>query len=276
MPALEERMRLHTFGFIGIVAAVLVSACSSGGSGGGGNNQPAGPSTPTSSTPPLQFTAPTALSGDAGTSFSYSFCRPSLSSTSALCDSSSTNPTGGQPPYSFQLDSGSSLPAGLRLNLNGILNGTPTTATPTTSSGSQFSVCAVDLARNSVCRPVVITIAGSVALVGGFQSQCDRSADPLPGWLNCRGTIRLNVTATIRSGYVSAFMAFPDSGSFFHGETRVTAGTSPGTIDVAVVNNYVPRCPTIPYDTTINVYDGPQSGGATLIKSIPFRWTSCG
>lgn len=89
-------------------------------------------------------------------------------------------------------------------------------------------------------------------------SGCDRSADPLPGWLNCRGTITVSVTQVNRSGFVSVFMAYPDSGSFYHGQVAVTAGRAPGTVSISVVNNYVPRCVSS-YATTISVYDGAQS-----------------
>ncbi|MDO8793301.1 MAG: BACON domain-containing carbohydrate-binding protein, partial [Vicinamibacterales bacterium] len=90
---------------------------------------------------------------------------------------------------------------------------------------------------------------------------CDRSADPLPGWTNCRGTITVTITQVNQSGYVSVFMAYPDSGSFYHGQVAVTAGRAPGTVSISVVNNYVPRCVSS-YATTISVYDGTQSASA--------------
>ncbi len=92
-------------------------------------------------------------------------------------------------------------------------------------------------------------------------SGCDRSADPLPGWLNCRGTITVTIAQVNQSGFVSVFMAYPDSGSFYHGQVAVTAGRAPGTVSITVVNNYVPRCVSS-YATTISAYDGTQSAGS--------------
>ena len=92
-------------------------------------------------------------------------------------------------------------------------------------------------------------------------SGCDRSADPLPGWLNCRGTITVTITQVNQSGFVSVFMAYPDSGSFYHGQVAVTAGRAPGTVSITVVNNYVPRCVSS-YPTTLSAYDGTQSASS--------------
>ncbi len=60
--------------------------------------------------------------------------------------------SGGNPPYSFQLDSGSFPPLGMHLGLNGLLYGTP--APPTLSGYKPFRVCAVDMGSTSACNDV--------------------------------------------------------------------------------------------------------------------------
>lgn len=101
---------------------------------------------------------------------SCSFCQPSLKSTSDLCDSSATNPTGGQPPYHFQLDSGSGFPPmGMSLNLNGILAGTPTQR-----GKYNFKVCAVDLSGNQACKPIEIQVITDKDLEEMQGSDCER------------------------------------------------------------------------------------------------------
>jgi hypothetical protein len=106
---------------------------------------------------------------------------------------------------------------------------------------------------------------------------CDRSAGDLPGWINCRSVLDITITATNQSGYVSAIYAWPDSGSFYHGDVQVTRGAAPGSIRINLVNNYVPRCVTS-LPTTLTIRDGPQSAtSAPAIAVIPFTYTAtCG
>lgn len=99
----------------------------------------------------ILFTAPNQLpDATVGVPYSYSFCQPDRDNVNDLCGSSaspSTNPTDGNEPYHFQLDSGVGFPPfGLNLNLNGLLLGTPTVA-----GEREFSVCAVDLSSHQVC-----------------------------------------------------------------------------------------------------------------------------
>lgn len=63
-----------------------------------------------------------------------------------------TTVSGGNPPYSFQLDSGSFPPLGMHLGLNGLLYGTP--APPTLGGYKPFRVCAVDLSATADCHEV--------------------------------------------------------------------------------------------------------------------------
>ena len=106
---------------------------------------------------PLAFDAPAMLEpARVGVPYPpYSFCTPTPT-PSGLCGTfpATTNPTGGNPPYHFQLGSGVGFPPfGISLSLNGILSGTASI------QGSRtFSVCAVDLSANSICRNVTLNV----------------------------------------------------------------------------------------------------------------------
>lgn len=109
---------------------------------------------------------------------------------------------------------------------------------------------------------------GTVTLQSVQITGCPTSASPLPGWINCTATVSLTVTKTVTSGYVSVFFNYPNSGSFYHGQLQVSSST-PGSIVVPVVNEYVPSCVTS-YATTVDVYDGPESASsAPLLGSFP-------
>jgi hypothetical protein len=66
----------------------------------------------------------------------------------------SSTVSGGNPPYNFQLDSGSFPPLGMHLGLNGLLYGTP--APPTLGGYKPFRVCAVDVGGNPDCQEVKV------------------------------------------------------------------------------------------------------------------------
>jgi len=218
---------------------------------------------------PIVFTVSSQLEGTVGQAFLHSFCKPELSGNATLCLGTATNPTGGQPPYHFQLDTGIGFPPiGLSLGLNGILNGTPSI-----TGTSVFSVCAVDVAGQSACSTVTMTVLGTVT-VGQVGYSCTISASPLPGWKNCTGTVGLTISKTIQSGYVSVFFNYPTSGAFFHGELAVNSGGPAQTITINVVNQYVSHCvPT--YLTSVDVYDGRQNAGqAPLLVSQPVTLSS--
>ena len=92
--------------------------------------------------------------GNVGEHFQYSFCQPAITRSSDLCTAASTNPRFGLPPYSFSLEPGVGfLPYGLTLNLNGLLEGTPT------AEGSRtVGICAKDAGGVSVCRKITISV----------------------------------------------------------------------------------------------------------------------
>lgn len=97
---------------------------------------------------------------------------------------------------------------------------------------------------------------------------CDLPGDPLPGWRDCHATVSLTVTKTVRSGYVTVIINYPDDGSFYHG-SYVTTSSKPGHFTYSIKNQYISHCVTS-YATQADVYDGPDGAQtATLLASIP-------
>ena len=111
------------------------------------------------------------------------------------------------------------------------------------------------------------TTGGTVLLKGLSLTACTQSAAPLPGWKNCTGTVSLDITKTVSSGYVSVYFNYPDANSFYHGQVAVAQG-APGSVTVSVVNDYVAQC-VASFPTTVDVYDGPESAqSAPSLASI--------
>ena len=245
------------------VLRALLGGLALASAGCGGAASPA-----SSDSVPIRFNAPGQLNGTVGQVFSYSFCRPALTGSADLCNDVGANPTGGQPPYHFQLGAGTGFPpSGLSLGLNGILSGTPSAAGTKT-----FSVCAVDLSAKSVCQDVIMAIVGTVA-VGNVKWSCTISATPLPGWKNCTGTVDLNISIQIPSGYVSVYFNYPSTDSFFHGQAAVATTGITQAITVNLTNPYVSQCVSA-YNTTVDVYNGSESARGALIVSVPVKLTS--
>lgn len=109
--------------------------------------------------PEIDFTVPVQMpNGSVGTPYSYSFCEPDSARSGSVCGGSTpaTNPTGGIPPYSIIYGNGS-LPPGINLQLNGLLNGTPTLA-----GYYDFDICAKDGFGNQTCKFVTIIVKPKV------------------------------------------------------------------------------------------------------------------
>ncbi len=104
---------------------------------------------------PVRFTIPDTILDDrnqtppeVGQPFQFSFCNPPMTNPNDLCQGSSLNPTGGQGPYHFQMDTmGGFPPFGMVLHPNGLLTGTPKA-----KGAVKFRVCAVDLAGYQNCQ----------------------------------------------------------------------------------------------------------------------------
>ncbi len=103
------------------------------------------------STTTIVFTVPEELPlANVGVPYSFSFAK-------------ATNPTGGNPPYTFLLGSGVGFPPfGLTLNVDGTLSGTPTAAGTRT-----FEVCVKDLSGNQACQMTSLTVEAAPAVWTG-------------------------------------------------------------------------------------------------------------
>lgn len=137
---------------------------------------------------PVVLKGVTELNATVGDYFEYSFCRPALARKSDLCTAAATDPSGGQPPYHFQLGSGVGFPPpGLKLNLNGVLSGTPSAA-----GNATFSVCAVDLAGKSACKTVTVKVTkkAEAVPVGGSVTSVECSSKDLHDYVSWDITIR--------------------------------------------------------------------------------------
>lgn len=120
--------------------------------------------------PRFSFSVPATL-GDAtvGQAYRHSFCDPEPAS-SLLCGGvvavDLKNPIGGSQPFTFQKEVGDSLPWGLRLGSNGVLEGTPHAAALQGAPAGRtygFRVCAVDSTRSYVCRATLLTVLPAAA-----------------------------------------------------------------------------------------------------------------
>jgi len=215
---------------------------------------PSGIKTPTrtatpkaSPTPVLKFTAPTKLvDAIAGTNYPYDFCQPPPGS-GQLCGSPfspSTNPSGGNPPYTFSTKGFP--PPGVTLDFQtGHLSGAP----DSTDAGHdyKFTVCATDLSANEVCNDTMLNVnavatptASSTPKPGGTpigvngckvgyeggNATCTSSGGF--GFDNCSGSITLDIQCAITSGEIGVTIGNNDD--FTTCGASVSPGSVPGTI----------------------------------------------
>lgn len=120
-----------------VLAAILVSGCTSQPSVGSGDDYQ------------IQNTNPVY--------FSLGYATPPYALVNEPYSHSYTgqyNPSGGNPPYHFQLDSGTGFPPmGLTLNPDGTVTGTPTVV-----GNASFRVCAVDQSGTQSCDNTYIDV----------------------------------------------------------------------------------------------------------------------
>lgn len=148
----------------------------------------------------IEFTlSQNTFTAQVGERFSYSFCQPAVTRSSDLCTAASTNPRYGLPPYSFYLESGVGfLPYGLTLNLNGLLEGTPTAAGSRT-----VGICAKDTGGFSVCRKITISVkaAAKPLTISIDSTNCEFVSyttpwDPNPYWAIYKMTANGSISST--------------------------------------------------------------------------------
>ena len=105
--------------------------------------------------------------GKVGKPYSYIYCIPNPDGKLGLCGGTykTTNPRGGNGPYTFYLGAGQGfLPFGLALNTNGVLSGTPTAA-----GERKFEVCAKDIGGDYGCANSSLRVIEDAGLAGVWE-----------------------------------------------------------------------------------------------------------
>ncbi|MDO8428249.1 MAG: hypothetical protein Q7S92_03485 [Candidatus Diapherotrites archaeon] len=168
------------------------------------------------------------LEGMLGDSFSYSFCKPDLEESGTTCGSlePATNPIGGNPPYSFVLGYGAGLlPPGIRLNLNGLLEGNPLL-----EGSYTFEVCAKDAIQNQDCEIVNTNISKAVLLTAEITGQGSGylHIESDPPIVDCSDETR--ACYSYNQGAEVTMTPVPNEGSFFETWTGDCTGTGNCTL----------------------------------------------
>jgi hypothetical protein len=233
----------------------------------------------------VSFSASTPSTGSVGQSYNFCYCNPTPSGANGLCGASGqVNPSGGYPPYTFQLGSGTgSPPAGISLLSNGCLSGAPSA-----SGNFSFNICAIDLNGGQSCQPTSIPVApttepltitaaalgippgsgggaggGTVTDTTGFGVSCGNTANGggysyacTPGTYYPYGTV-ITLLETPLSG--SAFVGW--SGGTCSG----TAPTCTVTMDSAIAVTATFNASSVTYETlTVS-----SNGSGTVTSNPP-------
>jgi hypothetical protein len=179
---------------------------------------------------PLRFRAAAPPQWVVGQLQEHSFCSPTPATATSACGPfpRTTDPSGGSPPYHFQLGSGAGFPPiGVSLGKDGLLTGTP--RSPGTYT---FEVCAVDLSADQVCQRVTLVVTAAAAAPSPTARPATATPTPTPIRVATVGTVATK-TCTVQSG----------SGSLTY--YRVTlSGSVTGSLNarVAFVNSTM-TCP---------------------------------
>ncbi len=185
--------------------------------------------------------------------------------------------TGGTPPYSFSVATGS-LPAGLTLSPSGAVTGTPTTA-----GISTFTIQGLDAARISASKAFTVTIRPAVTITTGgtlpvgfrnrpYTTQLIASggtapltfalaAGPLPGGLSLTS-----------AGVLSGTPVTLGSVTFSVRVTDQTGGTGTGVFTLLVVDAPTITTASLPNGTVGVSYTAALSGQGTA----PLSWSVSG
>jgi hypothetical protein len=193
----------------------------------------------------LSFNPVTPVPAMLGMPYLFSFCAPPLTNPAQLCEvPPATNPSGGQPPYHFQLATlGGFPPMGISLSLNGLLTGAAKTAGTT-----NFQVCAVDLSGASVCQPVSLTVDPVLTITTSGDGTVGSSPQGTPCGSGCFGFAPETVVT---------LTATPNTGSTFTGWSGACSGTGLCTV-------------TMGSSQTVTATFSGAAGGMTLVSNTPF------
>ena len=193
----------------------------------------------------LSFNPVTPVPAMLGMPYLFSFCSPPLTNPAQLCEvPPATNPSGGQPPYRFQLATlGGFPPMGISLSLNGLLTGTAKAA-----GTANFQVCAVDLSGASVCQPVSLTVDPVLTITTSGNGTVGSSPQGTPCGSGCFGFAPETVVT---------LTATPNTGSTFTGWSGACSGTGLCTV-------------TMGSSQTVTATFSGAAGGMTLVSNTPF------
>lgn len=158
-----------------------------------------------------------------GKLYEHSFCEPKPTS-GRFCgkvfsgDVDVKNPVGGKPPYTFT--AGVGLPFGLRMNLNGVISGTPKSNTPL--GLRKFQVCARDSVGKKFCTTTSIKVLPkSITLDINKLGDGDGTFtySPKAQRTGCDG-----LCIGFKPGTSITLDAMPDEGSVFEGWSGACSG----------------------------------------------------
>lgn len=114
-----------------------------------------------------------------GQPFFMSFCDPPTTTPNEICGHlthETTNPTGGTPPYHFEIDRmGGFLPFGLTLHPNGLVTGVPKVR-----GSRDVRVCAVDMTGRFHCVNYTFNVSDAPAAASKGKKQAAPEAEPDP------------------------------------------------------------------------------------------------
>lgn len=186
----------------------------------------------------LSFVASPPSAATVGSSYNFCYCSPTPSGSNGLCGfPTQSNPSGGFPPYHFQLNSGVGFPpVGIILGLNGCLTGTPSVA-----GTSSFSVCAIDLNGSQICQPSSVTVQPGSAVTAMIEIGGDVATEAtitLDGAvIKPEGSQNLDDQVSLALGNHTLAFSCPSGGFCFAdlGLSGISQGFSvtPSTIDLS-------------------------------------------
>lgn len=232
-------------------------------------------------------TAGTPLTGTAG--YSITVAAPTISVTNAPSAAAINTPysfsltgAGGTAPYSYILDGGTTLPAGLSLASNGTISGTPTvlglknfTVRITDSSAPTpfFSAANLSINVQNVVPPVANAVSATVAhgsssnpitlsITGGTATSVAVATSATHGVATASGTTILYTPAASYSG--------PDS--FTYTATNAGGTSAPATVTINVSPATISYAPSSPAAGTVGLaYSQPLTGASG--GTAPYTYT---
>ena len=202
----------------------------------------------------------------------FSFCDPPTVSFTTQCPPPGTterNPSGGSPPYHFQYGTlGGFPPFGMALGKDGQLTGTPRPGTG--GRTYRFTVCAVDLKADYVCREVSLFVTPVQPTPTPIPTPTPRVVPtPVPTPTPTRISTTANVTS-VTCAVASSRQQFDSANNqnLTYATWQITAaGTATGPENTRIlINNQLDTWTLTPGSWSAN--DGVSTGGRNRIPGI--------